>query len=81
MRATSIICCWNCKATSKTLRNVKDDYGFKTDDYVCTDCAPVFPKPQHPNKGFSRIVLPTLEEDEHMKKMLERVQGGDEPKP
>lgn len=55
MNATAIICCWSCKKTNVTLKRIRDEFGLKTEDYVCLSCEPLSPKPTHPNISFIPI--------------------------
>lgn len=64
--------CWNCRRSNTTLHNVKDEYGLKSEDYVCSDCKPLFPTPTR--KNMSREFMPTKEQIDAMMKAIEDTQ-------
>lgn len=38
MKNVTTIVCWKCKFGNRTLYNVKDENGNKTEDYICLSC-------------------------------------------
>lgn len=60
------IVCWSCRRGNITLRNVKDELGFKTEDYICERCLLIH-SPTPPIGNSSRIYFPKDEEKKEKK--------------
>lgn len=72
MRAIARIVCWNCRKGDKQLFRLKDEYGFKLEDYICVDCKPYHNFP--PVANMSKVYLPTPEQIKELKKALKTQQ-------
>lgn len=50
MNPIARIVCWYCRQGDKQLFRIRDEDGFKTEDYICVNCKPNAPKtPPMPN--------------------------------
>lgn len=74
MRPIARIICWNCRDGSKQLFRVKDEYGFKTPDYVCVDCK-ALGKWEPPIGNMSKMYFPTEEQLKRIREVLAQQQA------
>lgn len=59
------IVCWHCRKGDKQLFRIKDEDGFKTEDYICVECKPTAPK-MPPIGNASKLYYPTKEQLERI---------------
>lgn len=53
MKQVIVTVCWKCKYGNRTLYNVKDEIGRKSNDYVCLSCIGLgYRKPPIGNSSF-----------------------------